>query len=345
MNLNSIREYESDSAWGEGLIMRILSRSILIFFLFLGLQAQATTVLTLAHIVAPDHPRAKACQYFADSVKNLSKGRILIEVYGNASLGDASAMLKALQNGSLDISANTQGPVSIIVPEFNAFGMPFLFADSAAAWKVLDGPVGKQLVKKSASKGLIVLGLWDNGIRHFSNSVRPLLKPSDFVGLKIRTPADSVTIDIVEALGAKTQQINFTDLYTALRLGVVDGQENPLINVKEAKLQEVQKFFSLTGHKYEITPFLMGQKTWDTLAPADREIILEAAAESTRYQRMLIQKAENEAYNALVAQGVRIDKVDTKPFIAVTSRIYDKWYASPIGDYVRSVVKAAREKP
>ncbi|MEI7431168.1 MAG: TRAP transporter substrate-binding protein, partial [Betaproteobacteria bacterium] len=91
--------------------------------------------------------------------------------------------------------------------------------------------------------------------------------------------------------------------------------------------------------------FLMGQRTWDTLAPGDREIILQAAAESTSYQRMLIQKADSEAYNALVAQGVRIDKVDTKPFIAATSRIYDKWYASPIGDYVRAVVKAAREKP
>ncbi len=325
--------------------MKMLTRLSVLLFLLWGGAVQAATVLTLAHIVAPEHPRAKACQYFADTVKKLSKGRILVEVYGNASLGDASAMLKALQNGSLDMTANTQGPVSTIVPEFNAFGMPFLFADSAAAWGALDGPVGQQLAKKSAAKGLIVLGLWDNGIRHFSNSVRPLLKPSDFVGLKIRTPADSVTIDIVEALGAKTQQINFTDLYTALRLGVVDGQENPLINVKEAKLHEVQKFFSLTGHKYEITPFLMGQRTWDTLTAGDQDIILQAAAESTRYQRMLIQKADSDAHNALVAQGLRIDKVDTKPFIAATSRIYDKWYASPIGDYVRAVVQAAREKP
>ncbi|MBV5323637.1 TRAP transporter substrate-binding protein, partial [bacterium] len=150
--------------------MKMLTRLSVLLFLFWGGAVQAATVLTLAHIVAPEHPRAKACQYFADSVKKLSKGRILVDVYGNASLGDATAMLKALQNGSLDMTANTQGPVSAIVPEFNAFGMPFLFADSASAWRVLDGPVGQQLAKHSAAKGLIVLGLWDNGIRHFSNS-------------------------------------------------------------------------------------------------------------------------------------------------------------------------------
>ncbi|MEI7611362.1 MAG: TRAP transporter substrate-binding protein [Betaproteobacteria bacterium] len=326
-------------------MMRMLFRSTALFFLLWSVQIQAATTLTLAHIVVPEHPRAKACQYFAETVKKLSQGRLLVEVYGNASLGDAASNLRALQNGTLDMTANTQGPVSAIVPEFNAFGMPFLFADSAAAWRVLDGPAGQQLAKISAAKGLIVLGLWDNGVRHFSNNVRPLLKPADFVGLKIRTPPDPVTMDIVEALGAKTQQINFSDLYNALRLGVVDGQENPLINVKEAKLYEFQKFFSLTGHKYEITPFLMGQRSWDTLSLADREIVLQAAKEATQIQRALTQKADLEAYNTMLARGVRIDKVDSKPFVAATAKIYDKWYASPIGDFVRLVVQAAREKP
>ncbi len=325
--------------------MKHFFRATALFLLLLGFHAQAVTTLTLAHIVVPEHPRAKACQYFADTVKKLSQGRLQIEVHGNASLGDAASNLRGLQNGTLDLTANTQGPVAAIVPEFNAFGMPFLFPDTASAWRVLDGPVGQQLAKLSAAKGLIVLGLWDNGVRHFSNNVRPLLKPADFVGLKIRTPPDSVTQDIVEALGAKSQQINFSDLYNALRLGVVDGQENPLINVKEARLYEHQKFFSLTGHKYEITPFLIGQRTWDTLAPADREIILQAAKEATQLQRTLNQKAEQEAYATMVARGVRIDKVDNRPFIAVTAKIYDKWYASPIGDFVRAVVQAAKEKP
>ena len=320
-------------------------RLIFFFLLLCVFQAHATTVLTLAHIVVPDHPRAKACQSFAEAVKKLSQGRIQVEVYGDASLGDAASNLKALQNGTLDLTANTQGPVSAIVPEYSAFGMPFLFPDLAAAWRVLDGPVGQELAKKSAAKGFIVLGFWDNGVRHFSSSVRPLLKPSDFSGLRIRVPpGDAVTTDIVKALGAKPVTINFMDLYTALRREVVDGQENPLINVWESRLYDVQKYFSLTGHKYEITPFLMGQRSWDALSAADKAIIQEAGREATRYQRMLAQKASEEALAAMLAQGVRIDRVDIVPFIAATEQIYEKWYASPIGDYVRTVVQAAREK-
>ena len=305
----------------------------------------AVTTLTLGHIVAPDHPRAKACQFFGKTVDTLSKGRLRIEVHGDASLGDAATMLKAVQNGSLDITANTQGPVAAIVPEFNAFGMPFLFADSASAWRVLDGPVGQLLAKKSEAKGLVVLGLWENGLRHFSNSVRPLLKPADFSGLKIRTPPDPVTRDIVEALGGKAHQINYTNLYDALRVGIVDGQENPLVNMQLSHLDEVQKYVSLTAHKYEITPLLIGKRAWDALPEADREVLLEAAKEATRFQRELIRKAERDAHRELMARGVRIDKVDTRPFVTATARIYDKWYASPIGDFVRAVVQASREKP
>jgi tripartite ATP-independent transporter DctP family solute receptor len=234
--------------------------------------------------------------------------------------------------------------MSAVVPEFNAFGMPFLFQNSAAALRVLDGPLGQQLAEKAAAKGLIVLGYWDNGIRHFSNSVRPLRTPSDFAGLKIRIPPDPVTGDIVEALGGKPYELKFSDVYNALRLGLVDGQENPLVNIQNAKFNEVQKYISLTGHKYEMTPFLMSKRAWDALSPIDREIIKEAAREATIYQRELTRKADADAYRFLIAQGVLINKVDRKPFVDATSKIYDKWYASPIGDYVRAVVLEARSQ-
>ena len=326
--------------------MKIRRALPVVCFFFMATACHAATTLTLGHIMARDHPQAKACESFAKTVKTLSKGRIQIEVHGDARLGDSRTMLRALQNGSLELSVNTQGPVAAIVPEFSAFSMPFLFPDAASAWRVLDGPVGQQLVQNSAARGIIVLGLWDSGIRHFSNSVRPLLKPTDLAGLRIRTsPDDPVPVDIVESLGGKPQEINWSGLYDALRLEVVDGQENPLVNFQSARLYEVQKFISLTAHKYTITPFLMGKPAWDALSVSDRQIILTAAREATRYQRELNQQAELEAYRDLVARGLRIDKVDVKPFIAATAKIYDKWYASPIGDYVRAVVQAAREQP
>jgi tripartite ATP-independent transporter DctP family solute receptor len=325
--------------------MTLLARTTVLFLLLWGLPVQATTVLTLAHVYAPEHPSNIACQFFADEVKTRSQGRLLVEISGDASLGDETSILKALMNGSLDLSVNSQGPTAAFVPEFGALGLPFLFLDAETVWRVLDGPVGQQLAQRSATKGLVVLGFWDSGLRHFSNSVRPLLAPADFVGLKFRTPPDPVTAGIVEALGGKPQEVKFSDLYSALQHETVDGQENPLIVVQTARLYEVQKYFSLTGHKYSTTHLLLSKRAWDRLSARDREIVLAAAKASTRYQRTLTQNVETETYNALLARGVRFNKVDTKPFIAATAPIYDQWYASPIGDYVRAVVQAARNKP
>ncbi len=190
-----------------------------------------------------------------------------------------------------------------------------------------------------------MLGYWDNGIRHVSNSKRPVLTPADMKGLKIRTPPDAVTIDIMTALGAETQQIKFAELYVALQQGVVDGQENPLANVEASKLYEVQKFISLTGHKFEMTPLLMSKRTWDRLSEADRKIIMEAANEATAVQRKLSKEADDKPGRSnCQSKGVKIDKVDTAPFAKATESVTAKWTSGPIGDYVKKVVAAAHAK-
>lgn len=322
--------------------MRTLLGSILSFFLTFSAPGYAAMVLTFGHAQPPEHPRARAAQRFAETIKERTRGRIVIDVAGAASVGDDAAMMKALADGSLDLTANSQGTVSAVVPEFSAIGMPFLFASPEAAWRILDGPAGQVLAQKAAAKGLIVLGFWDNGIRHLSNATRPIREPGDVRGLRIRTPADPVTQDVVVALGGKPVEMKFSDVYNALLRGVVDGQENPLTNILSAKLYEVQKYVSLTGHKYEITPLLMSKRAWDALTAADQAIFRAAAEDATRYQRQVMRQAEANAHKDLAARGLRIDKVDTRPFAAATSKIYDKWYASPIGDYVRMVVQAAR---
>ena len=240
------------------------------------------------------------------------------------------------------MTANSQGAVSVAVPEYAAYGMPFMFSSPAAAFKLLDGPLGKELADKSADKGLIVLGYWDNGIRHMSNSKRPLLKPEDLKGLKMRTPPDAVTVDIMQALGAEAQQIKFAELYVALQQGVVDGQENPLMNIHASKLYEVQKYISLTGHKYEMTPFLMSKRSWDKLSDAQKKAVREAAAEATALQRKLSQESDDKLIADLKAKGVRIDTVDKAAFEKGTAQVDDKWMAGPIGPYVKKVVAAAR---
>ncbi len=146
----------------------------------------------------------------------------------------------------------------------------------------------------------------------------------------------------MQALGAEAQQIKFSELYVALQQGVVDGQENPLTNIYSAKLHEVQKYLSLTGHKYEMTPFLMSKRTWDRMTPADQKVVTEAAAEATQLQRRLNKEVDDKLVAELKSKGAQIDTIDRKAFVDASAAVYTKWTSGPIGDFVTRVVQAAR---
>jgi TRAP-type transport system periplasmic protein len=304
-------------------------------------HAQAVK-LTLGHGAAPDNPRHQASVKFAEVVKAKSGGRVEVQVAPSAQMGDDAAMVTALRTGALDMSANSQGAVANAVPEYAAYGIPFLFNSPAQAFKLLDGPLGKELADKSAEKGMVVLGYWDNGIRHMTNSKRPITKVEDMKGLKMRTPPDAVLVDIMRSLGAEAQQIKFAELYIALQQGVVDGQENPLVNIYASKLYEVQKHLALTSHMFQMTPFLMSKRTWDRLSDADRKAVQEAAVEATALQRKLSADADAKLLDELKAKGVQVTTVDTAAFAKATSSVDDKWLATGIGPYLRKVIAAAR---
>lgn len=245
-----------------------------------GAAAQ-TVKLTLGHGAAVGNPRHEAAVKFADVVKAKSGGRIEVAVAPSGQLGDDAAMVTAVRTGALDMSANSQGAVANAVPEYAAYGMPFLFASPAAAFKLLDGPLGKELAERTLDKGMVLLGTWDNGIRQMTNGKRAINTPEDLKGLKMRVPPDATLVDIMKSLGAEAQQIKFAELYVALQQGVVDGQENPLVNFHASKLYEVQKHLAMTNHQFQMTPFLMSKRSWDRLSEADRKIVQEAAAEAT----------------------------------------------------------------
>ena len=306
-----------------------------------GAQAQAVK-LTLGHGAAVGNPRHEAAVKFAEVVKARSSGRIEVQVAPSAQLGDDAAMVTALRTGALDISANSQGAVANAVPEYAAYGMPFLFSSAAGAFKLLDGPLGKELADKSAEKGLVLLGTWDNGIRQMTNGKRPIAKVDDMKGLKMRVPPDATLVDIMQALGSDPQQIKFAELYVALQQGVVDGQENPLANIHASKIYEVQKYLALTSHQFQMTPFLMSKRSWDRLPEPDRKLLQEAAAEATQLQRKLAQEVDEKLLAELKAKGVQVTTVDKAAFAKATAAIDEKWLATPIGPYLKKVVAATR---
>lgn len=304
-------------------------------------QAQAVK-LTLGHGAAPGNPRHEASVKFAEVLKAKTGGRIEVQVAPSAQLGDDAAMVTALRTGALDMSANSQGAVANAVPEYAAYGMPFLFSSPAAAFKLLDGPLGKELADRSAEKGLVLLGTWDNGIRQMTNSKRPINTIEDMKGLKMRVPPDATLVDIMKALGAEAQQIKFAELYVALQQGVVDGQENPLVNIHASKLYEVQKHLALTSHQFQMTPLLMSKRSWDRMSDADKKAVQEAAAEATALQRKLSHEADERLLADLKSKGVQVTTPDKAAFAKATASVEEKWMSGAIGPYVKKVVAAAR---
>lgn len=304
----------------------------------------AQQTLRLAHNAADGNPKAEASLLFAKLVEEKTDGRIKVAVGGNAQFGEDSEAITSMRLGAIAFSANSQGTTSSVIPEFGLIGLPFLFSSSEEAWQTLDGPVGEELGALAEREGLVVLSFWDNGIRHVSNNVRPITKPGDLAGIKLRTPPDTMTVDIFQTLGANPTPMAFSELYIALQQGVVDGQENPLANIHSSKLYEVQKYISLTGHKYESTPLLASKLIWDGLSEADQKAVKEAAMEAGEFNRRTFVEQESKLRAEMEAAGVQFNAVDSQVFAEATQAVYDKWQQQYPELVPLLVAEAARAK-
>lgn len=319
----------------------IITGSIIAGSLLVSSSALAIQTLQLAHNAAEGNPKWDASELFAELVEEKTDGEIIVDVGGNAQYGDDVEALTQMRLGSLAFSANSQGTTSGVIPQFSILGLPFLFDSLPTAWRVMDGEVGDELKQLAEAQGLVLLALWDNGIRNVSNNVRPIETPDDLDGIKIRTPPDPVTVDIFEALGANPTPMNFSELYIALQQGVVDGQENPLMNIYSSKLHEVQDYISLTGHKYESTPLLMSKVVWDSLSSEDQQAVQEAAVEAGEFNRQASLEADENLRSAMEEEGVEFNDVDKAPFIEATQSVYDDW-RKQYPELVEMVVEAAQ---
>lgn len=302
--------------------------------------ALAAQTLQMSHSAAEGNPKWEASELFAQLVEEATGGEVRIDVGGNSQYGDDMESLTLMRMGTLALSANSQGTTSSVVPQFSVLGLPFLFETLPDAWRVMDGEVGSELRRLAEQNGLVLLAMWDNGIRHVSNSVRPIESPQDLDGMTIRTPPDEMTVDIFEAVGANPMPMNFSELYIALQQGVVDGQENPLMNIYSSKLHEVQDYISLTGHKYESTPVLMSKIVWDSLTPEYQQAIQAAAIEAGEFNRQASLEADEELRSLMVEAGVAFNEIDRAAFIEATSPVYDSWREA-YPDLVDMVVEAA----
>lgn len=265
--------------------------------------AQSPIVIKFSHVVASDTPKGKAAERFKELAEKATKGRVKVELFPNSSLYKDKEELEALQLGAVQMLAPSLakfGPLG--VKEFEVFDLPYIFPSKAALYKVTEGPVGKDLLKRLESKGITGLAFWDNGFKVMSAN-KPLHTPADFKGLKMRIQSSKVLDAQMRALGANPQVMAFSEVYQALQTGVVDGTENPPSNVYTQKMHEVQSHLTVSNHGYLGYAVVVNKKFWDGL-PADVRSALDGAMkEATKYANDIAQKENDESLAQIKKAG------------------------------------------
>jgi TRAP-type transport system periplasmic protein len=251
---------------------------------FGGAYAQTRTI-KFANQNAKGHPVVLGMERFAQLVEAKSGGKLKVNVFPGGALGSDQANVSALQGGTLEMASMNSGIFASLVKDFEIYDFPFLFATPKEADAVVDGPFGKSLHAKLEDKGIVGLAYYELGFRQLTNSKRPITKVEDIAGLKLRVIPNPINIDWVSALGANPTPLPFPELYAALEQGAVDGQENPLPTIQGAKLNEVQKYLTLTNHQYNPQSVVISKKFWDTLSADEKKAVQDAALESSKYQR------------------------------------------------------------
>jgi C4-dicarboxylate-binding protein DctP len=273
--------------------------------------AQAPIVIKFSHVVATDTPKGQAAERFKALAEKATNGRVKVEVYPNSQLYKDKEELEALQLGAVQMLAPSLakfGPLG--VKEFEAFDLPYVFPSKQALYRVTEGPVGKGLLQKLDAKGIVGLAYWDNGFKVMSAN-KPLIKPADFKGQKLRIQASKVLDAQMRALGANPQVLAFSEVYQALQTGVVDGTENPPSNMYTQKMHEVQKHVTVSNHGYLGYAVIVNKKFWDGL-PADIRASLEKAmADATTYEKAIAQRDNDLALEAIKKTGKTTIHVQT----------------------------------
>jgi tripartite ATP-independent transporter DctP family solute receptor len=301
----------------------------------------AVKLSVFAGSIPQNSPTGQALGYMVELINKNSGGSLEAQAFYDTELGDATSMIQGLQQGTIDIGVSGDSYYSGLVPEIQVYELPFLFSSVEQARKTVDGSTKDGIFKKLEEKGIIGLCFWENGMRQLSNNVRPVKTPEDLKGIKMRTLPATVQVEAWKALGALPTSIDASELYTALQVGTVSAQENPLAEIEFRKFYEVQKYVTLTNHVY--TPFLMSisKRTADKLSPEQFKIVKDAAAAGQARERELASQANGAAKQLLLDKGVIIEEnPDIEKFKALTAPVYAV-FTSANGDSLLNAVQAS----
>lgn len=301
-----------------------------------------TRMRVAAETSAPD-PEANFTKKFAERAKEKVGDELDVTLELGGTLGDAEDLQEQAQAGSIEVIGVTS-TVPIASQRFALFDLPYLFTDREQVYKALDGEIGEKLNRSLVEEsGLRVLGSGELGFRQITNRVRPIRTPEDLKGLKIRVPSNDIRIAALEAFGANPSSLDFSELYSALQQGVVDGQENPLSAILGASFAEVQKYLTIANYIYTPTYVLVNEAWWQTLSPEVRSGLEEAADEAVRWSREQGRQADERAVEQLRRAGMAVNTADQASFLAPSKEIWAKFEDVVGADLIDAAIALRRE--
>ena len=291
-----------------------------------------------ADVHPEDYPTVMAVKYMSDIISRKTGGKDSIKVYTGTALGGEKDTIEQTKIGALDLVRINVAPMNNICPETMVPTMPFLFRSKEHMRKVLDGPVGDEILKACEAQGFVGLAFYDSGSRSLYTVKKPVRTLADAKGMKIRVQQSDLWVALLQAMGANATPMPYGEVYTALKTGLVDGAENNWPSYDTSKHFEVAKYYSLTEHSMAPEMLLMSRKVWDTLTPEQQKIFREAAKESVPYMRKLWDEKEQKSHDTVVKGGAQVIEVDKKSFQDAMKPVYDKFIVdAKLKDMVRRV--------
>ncbi len=304
--------------------------------------AQAADVtLKFGHVGAPGSLFEASANAYAQCVADESNGTIEVQTFGSSQLGKDRELLQKLKLGQVDF-ALPSSVMSSVSDEFGVFEMPYIIKDREHMKRV-QSELGDTFQKAANDKGYHIVGYFENGFRNITNNVRPINVPSDLQGIKLRTPSGEWRVKMFQLYGANPSPMAFSEVFTALQTGVMDGQENPYAQIASAKFQEVQKYLSITGHVYTPAYLLASQRHFEKHPANVRQVLTDCASSTQTFVYRKAASLETELLDVIKSAGVEVNTADKDAFIEASKPIYDEFASTVTGgaELVRKIQQLA----
>ncbi len=286
--------------------------------------ASAATIIRMGHVAFPGSLIAVVNDEYARRVNEALKGRVEIKVFHSSQLGSDEEMLKGIKVGVLEMFQPST-IMSTVDPRFGVFEMPYLFKDRDHVKRVAEDPrIREALFGPLPEKGLRLLGVWENGFRVITNNVRPIVKPEDLRGIKLRVPSGVWRVKMFRAYGANPTPLAYPEVFAALQSGVMDGQENPFPQIWGGKFYEVQKYLSLSDHVYTPSYAVVSERFWKTLPPDIQQVLARIAVEMGDFARKEGGRMDGDLL-AKMQKTMKVNEVDKDAFVKASRPVYEEF--------------------